>query len=108
MTEGGKTYNMKQYYMVILLKGDHRNQPKEEADKIQAAHLAGIRKLADAGIIQIAGPFAHDEDPRGIFIMDVKDIDEAKRIVDQDPAVRSGRLKYRVYPWWAAKGSTLK
>lgn len=108
LKEGDKTHTMKQYYMVILLKGDNRTHSKEEAAKIQEAHLTGINRLTEAGIIQISGPFGHKEDPKGIFIMDVKSLEEADKYVRQDPAVLAGRLKYKIYPWWGAKGSTLK
>jgi uncharacterized protein YciI len=98
---------MRTYYMVFLLKGEHRSQDSLTAQKIQEAHLANIRKLAGEGTLVIAGPFLDDGDLRGIFIFAVASAEEARRLVETDPAVQAGRLRYEIHPWMSQRGSVL-
>lgn len=101
-------YEMKQYYMVLLKSGTNRNHDSTEVKKIQAGHMAHISKMAEDGVLDIAGPFADKGELRGIFILNVKTHEEADELCKQDPAVISGRLNYEIKPWWAAKNSCLK
>lgn len=110
MKEKDTTYVMKKYYLVLLKRGlQAKTFTKEELNKIQSGHMDNINKLAKAGYIDMAGPMDKDEDLRGIFIMkNVKNEEEAKKLIDTDPAVIAGRLSYEIHPWWAAKGSCLR
>ena len=107
MVEGDTTYVMKKYFLLTYLSGDKRDQPKEEADKIQRQHLAHMNTLAEQKKICIAGPFGHDGPERGIIIFNAYSIEEAEKLASQDPAVKSGRLTYTLHPIWLAKGSAL-
>jgi uncharacterized protein len=98
---------MKQYFFVMLMKGPNRNQDSITVEKIQKDHLANIYKLADMKKLAVAGPFLDDSTWRGIFILDVPTMEEAKKLVETDPAVKAGRLKYEIHPWYGAKGSKL-
>jgi uncharacterized protein YciI len=102
------TVEMKQYWMVFLKKGPHRDQDSATAARIQEAHLKNIERLASIGKILVAGPFGDDWDTRGIFIMDCKDADEARYLCETDPAVKAGRLVLEIHPWWTAKGGSFK
>lgn len=109
MKEGDTTYIMKQYIMVLLHRGDKADaHTKEEAAKIQQGHMDNMGRLAKMGKLIVAGPFGDDTPLRGIFILDCASIDEAKLLVDTDPAVIAGRLRPEYHPWWCAKGTTLK
>lgn len=109
MKEGDTTYIMKKYFLCIYLSGKKAHEhTKQELNKIQEGHLANINKYAALGKINIAGPFGDDTEKRGILIFDVATIEEAKKILDEDPAVKAGRLTYEIHPWWGAKGSVLK
>ena len=101
-------YEMKTYQMVFLYKGENRNQDSTEAMKIQEGHMANIQRLADEGKLIVAGPFLDDKDLRGIFIFDVETEDEVKGLVETDPAIKSGRLRYEIHPWMTAKGTCFK
>lgn len=99
---------MKTYYMVFLVKGDKRDQDSVTAAKIQKEHLEHLTKMANEGKMDIAGPFLDDTDVRGICIYNVATIEEAKSLAESDPAVKSGRLKVVVRPWYSMKGASLK
>ena len=108
ITEGDTTYIMKKYIMCFLIKGENRDQSKEEAEKIQEGHMAHINKLAEDGHVIMAGPFGDDSEKRGILLFDVESIEEAEKLESEDPAVKSGRLAMEFHPWWTAKGTVLK
>ena len=101
-------YEMKTYQMVFLYKGENRNQDSLEVEKIQAGHMANIQRLADEGKLIVAGPFLDDKDLRGIFIFDSESEVEVKALVETDPAIMAGRLRYEIHPWMTAKGTCFK
>lgn len=107
MTEGDTTYLMKKYFFVMLKTGPNRNQSAEEAAEIQKGHLAHINRMAEAGVLDLAGPFGDDTEWRGILVLRLPDEASVMKWVEQDPAYRSGRLIYEIHPWWAAVGSRL-
>ncbi|NLR66184.1 hypothetical protein HGH92_17885 [Chitinophaga varians] len=100
--------NMKRYWMVFLKNGPHRDQPAVAAAGIQSAHLQHIQQLAQTGKLLVAGPFDNDGDMKGIFILDCRDSLEAEQLVKEDPAVRAGRLRFEVLPWWTEKNCVFK
>ena len=95
---------MKRYWLVLLKKGPNRNQDSISAEKIQAAHMANINRLAKEGKLIMAGPIGIEDDLRGIFIMNCADSAEVENFVRTDSAVITGRLIMKYYPWWAGKG----
>ena len=99
---------MKTYQMVFLYKGSNRNQDSLEVEKIQAEHLANIKRLADEEKLIVAGPFLDDKDLRGIFIFDVETEEEVRDLVETDLAIKTGRLRYEIHPWMTAKGTCFK
>jgi len=101
-------YEMKTYQMVFLYQGSNRNQDSLEVEKIQAEHLANIKRLADEEKLIVAGPFLDDKDLRGIFIFDVETEEEVRDLVETDLAIKTGRLRYEIHPWMTAKGTCFK
>ncbi len=99
---------MKQYWFVMLKKGPKRDHPPEEAQRLQAGHMANMQTYAERGQLQIAGPFMDDGDWRGIFILDVPDRAAAEAMCSDDPAVQAGRLVCEIHPWLSQKGASLK
>jgi uncharacterized protein YciI len=98
---------MEPYQLVILRAGD--NPPKfsrEEGAEIQKQHLAHLKKLWSEGKIMVAGPFGDqpDQSMRGMCLYKVESIDEARRLAEDDPAVKAGRLKVEVMTWYVEKG----
>ncbi len=100
--------NLKPYYFVLLKKGPHRNQDSVTAAKIQKGHIDNINQLAAAGKLNVAGPFLDEGDLRGIFIFDSGSEEEVRKMVDNDPAVKAGRLVYEIHPWMTQKGTCFR
>ena len=65
---------MRLYVMALLKAGPNRDRPPEEARRLQAAHMANIRRLADQGKLVLAGPFGDDGQLRGIYLFDVSTV----------------------------------
>ena len=60
--------------------------------------MANIRKMAATGKLIVAGPFSDNGDLRSVFIFKLKSVDEARAMVDADPAVKAGRLVVELHP----------
>jgi len=101
-----KPFQMDHYIMVFLYRAPNRpNIPDAESNQIQDGHMANIRHMAEIGKLLLAGPFEDNGDLRGLFLFKPGvSIDEVKKLVDADPAVKAGRLRYEIHPWFAAKG----
>jgi uncharacterized protein YciI/ketosteroid isomerase-like protein len=97
-------YEMTTYYLVLLYRGPNSTgEATPEAQKIQDAHMANIRQMADAGKLLMAGPMADDSKLRGIFVLHAGSLQEAQALADSDPAVKAGRLLPEVHAWYTAK-----
>ncbi|NNF07470.1 MAG: hypothetical protein HKN21_11980 [Candidatus Eisenbacteria bacterium] len=92
---------MSQYVVGLIYKGDAwKPGDAEGIQELQMAHLANIGRLAEEGLLALAGPFADDGDLRGLFFFNVKTVEEAQKLVDSDPAVMAGQLRVELHPWW--------
>ncbi len=101
---GADDYGMKNYVFVILKTGpkDAAYKGKERSD-IFAGHMANIGRLAEEGKLTVAGPFGkNDKGYRGLYIFNTTTIEEAQRIVETDPAVKSGILIPDMTLWYGS------
>ncbi|MFC0877489.1 YciI family protein [Saccharicrinis sp. FJH2] len=95
-------YGMKQYVIAFLKSGPNRSQTEEEAQDIQRAHLDNIKRLAEKGVLVMAGPFLDNGELRGIYIFNVESIEAARELTETDPAVKAGRLIMELHPWYGS------
>jgi uncharacterized protein YciI len=101
---GADEYGMKLYVFVILNRGAAKIEDKKVRDDLFAGHLKNIGRLAAERKLVLAGPFEGDQKMRGIFIFDVATVDEAKKLVETDPAIKAGLLEPEFYPWYGSAG----
>jgi uncharacterized protein YciI len=88
------------YYLGFLVRGPKFSpEDSPERQRIQQAHLANIKRLADMGKLIAAGPFAEDINLRGIFVFKTGSRQEAEELTNTDPAVQAGRLRIELYEW---------
>ena len=100
---GADPYGMKQYVLVILKTGSNSIADKKITDSLFAGHLQNIQRLADAGKLVVAGPFGqNDQAWRGIFILNVSSIKEARLLLETDPVIRVKLLEADCYPWYGS------
>ncbi|RFF31382.1 YciI family protein [Wenzhouxiangella sediminis] len=99
---GADAYGMRRYVMVLLKSGDNRDHAPERVAELQRGHLDNMQRLAEEGVLVLAGPFLDGGDRRGIFVFAVNTIEEAKDLTASDPAIQAGRLEAEYWPWYGS------
>lgn len=100
---GADAYGMKIYILAILKTGSNQDADPETVQQSFAGHLANINRLVDEDLLYVAGPLmANDNNYRGIFIFNVKTIEEAKELLQTDPAIRENLLDAELYQWYGS------
>jgi uncharacterized protein len=89
--------------VLLVLRLDAPQLDEAAATALQDAHLAHLAELHEAGHLLAAGPLS-DDGFRGLLILNVG-ADEARRLNEQDPAVRAGRFALKVIPWMVPAGA---
>ena len=97
---GADEYGMKKYVMAFLKRGPNKDLDSAKRAELMNAHLTNIFRLADEGKLVLAGPFLNDGELRGIYIFDVENLDEAKKLTETDPAIQQGTLSMELIPWY--------
>lgn len=99
---GADDYGMKTYVMAFLKAGPNRDRSEAEAQALQRAHLDNITRMAEAGQLVLAGPFLDDGPLRGIYIFNVRTVEEAEALTATDPAIQAGSLVMELHPWYGS------
>lgn len=96
-------YGMKSYSLVILKTGTNTTESKAVSDSLFKGHLQNIGKLAKQGKLVVAGPMKkNDKNYRGIFILNSASIDEARALLNTDPAIQHKLLDVEIYGWYGS------
>src|SRR5262245_17988686 len=105
---GPGEYEMANYQVAFYKRGPAWTPgDTPELQKLQSEHLAHIGKMAESRRLLVAVPFTDNGDLRGMLIFRIDSLDEAKALVEQDPAVKAGRLILEWLSWFAAKNITV-
>ena len=101
---GADEHGMRKYVLAILKTGPNDSKVTGDARKeIFKGHFANMSRLAAEGKLAVAGPF---NDPakiyRGLFILAVPTVEEAKPLAESDPAVKAGVLIVEYVPWFGS------
>ena len=56
--------------------------------------------MAEEGDLLLAGPFMDSGEFRGIYLFNVKTVEEARELTKTDPAIRAGALEMELHPWY--------
>lgn len=81
--------------LVILKSGPTSGSgDKDQRAAMFQGHMANIKRLADERHLLIAGPFAKPTDPtwRGLLLLDVATVDQARALAASDPGVQAGEF----------------
>jgi len=99
---GADDYGMKMYVFVILKTGPV-TVDKYQTDSLFKGHMQNIQRLSDSGKLVVAGPMKkNDKDYRGIFILNVSSLDDAKLLLETDPAVKANLLAAELFQWYGS------
>jgi len=100
---GGDDYGMKSYVFAILKSGPYKPTEKAITDSLFRGHIKNIQRLAAEGKLVVAGPLGkNDKEYRGIFIFNVKTIDEANALLQTDPAIKAKVFDTEVFQWYGS------
>jgi uncharacterized protein YciI len=100
---GADSYGMKMYVLAILKTGSNRTEEKQRADSLFIGHMQNIGRLAKMGKLVAAGPLKKNEkEYEGIFILNVKTIEEANALLETDPAIKAKMLDAELYQWYGS------
>jgi len=99
---GADDYGMRQYVMAFLKPGPTKLTDKAAITKLQNAHLQNIERLAKEGKLAVAGPFTDDKGIEGIFIFNVKTVEEAKALTETDPGIKAGVFEMELHPFYCS------
>jgi len=101
---GADKFGMKSYVLAILKTG-----PKDavikgtERTELFKGHMANIRRLAAENKLAVAGPFGkNDKEFRGLFILNVATLEEARKLTDTDPVIKAGMMIVELVPWYGS------
>src|SRR5450432_2390403 len=75
-------YGMKNYVLVLLKPGSNTSVDKVTEDSIFHGHLDNITRLANNGSLVLARPFGKNDLYRGLFVLNVTDVDAAKKLLE--------------------------
>ncbi len=89
---GADENGMRSYVLVILKTGPNPVPKGPERDEMFKGHFANMNRLADAGILAVAGPLDGVDGWRGLFILAVGTIEEAQQHVATDPVIIKGEM----------------
>ena len=95
-------YGMKKYVMALLKSGPNRSKDSITRVELQNAHMANIVEMAEQGVLVMAGPFFGDGEIRGIYVFNVETLDEAKKLTETDPLIKSGGLIMELHLWYGS------
>jgi uncharacterized protein YciI len=91
------------YILVILKTGPNKITDKAKVDSLFTGHMQNINRLVDLGKLVVAGPLQKNEkEYRGIFILNVKTMEEARALMQTDPAISSKMLDTELYGWFGS------
>lgn len=101
---GADKNGMRSYVLAILKTGPKDKKVKGEArKKLFEGHFANMGRLAAEGKLAVAGPF---NDPkkkyRGLFILAVPTVEEAKALAETDPVIKARVLIVEYVPWFGS------
>ena len=78
-------------------------EPTSHERETMAKHFAYLHQLTEQGILILAGRTLNNNvDTIGIAIINALSKEEARTIVDNDPAVSQGVMNARLYPYRVA------
>ena len=96
------------HHTVVLLirPPDAPTLPEPAAARLRDAHLAHQAGLVDRGHVLAAGPLTGQDDERirGFCVLNV-DVEMARELYHNDPAVRTGTLAVQVMSWMVPEGN---
>ncbi len=101
---GADERGMKPYVLVILKSGPNKLPAGPERDEMFKGHFANMGRLAGEKKLALAGPLDGVDGWRGLFILAVANIEEAKALVATDPVIIKGEMVAEYHKYYGSAG----
>ena len=99
---GADEHGMRRYVLVILRSGPTPVPAGAQRDEMFRGHFANMKRLSDEGKLVLAGPLGGDDGARGIFVLAVPDVAQARELVATDPVVIQGEMVAEYHPYFGS------
>ena len=99
---GADENGMKSYALVVLKTGPTKVPAGAERDEMFKGHFANMKRLGAEAKLALAGPFDGVDGWRGLFILAVPDIEEAKKLVATDPVIIQGEMVAEYHKYYGS------
>ena len=100
--------DLEAFELVLLRRPENPpDYDDSELERIQREHLAHHARLRASGQVVTNGPVIEPPDPslRGLTFYRTGSLAEARRLAEDDPAVRAGRLTVQIMTWYCPPGT---
>ena len=100
--------DLEAFELVLLRRpADAPDLPDDDLERIQEEHLAYHAMLRASGHVVTNGPVVDQPDPslRGLTFYRTGSVEESRRLAEDDPAVRAGRLTVEIMTWYCPPGT---
>lgn len=88
--------NIRYFFVFLNTNPDKPQISEEEKENLQSLHLENLDKLQKDGVLHAAGPF---DGGGGMLVLSATSVEEARDIVNTDPAVAAQRFNVEVFPF---------
>jgi uncharacterized protein YciI len=99
---GADEHGMHKYVLVILKTGPNKMAAGPEREAMFKGHFANMNRLADEGVLAVAGPLDGVDGWRGLFILAVDDIEAAQKHVATDPVIIHGEMVAEYHKYYGS------
>ena len=99
---GADERGMKMYVMCFLKTGPLKVDDANKRAELMKGHFGMINRLAGEGKLVLAGPFSDGGEFRGIYVFDVKTVEEAQKLTETDPSIKEGYFKVEFIKWYGS------
>ena len=99
---GADERGMKMYVMCFLKTGPLKVDDAAKRAELMKGHFGMINRLASEGKLIVAGPFSDGGDFRGIYLFDVKTVEEAQKLTETDPSIKEGYFRVEFIKWYGS------
>ena len=105
---GADEHGMRKYVLVILKTGPTRVPDGDKRKAMFAGHFANMERLSKEGKLALAGPFSEDPSGwRGLFVLAVDNLDEARRLTETDPVIVNGEMIAEYHRWYGSAATMI-
>jgi len=96
-------FGMKSYVFVLLKTGKNETTDRLLIEESFRGHMENINLLVEQEKLIVAGPFGKNQmNYRGLFIFNLKSIEETEQYLQNDPAISAGLLTYEICNWYGS------